>query len=304
MSLISHLFGSPALTGSVGKGGANNPTDLKIIQALLNVYRRTNGEPALPRDHAAGASLAPHIEHFQKQQLKTPAPDGRVDPGGRTLRGLLQCLRGCYTVLAVATPTKGKLTWDVEGHEGGPHHSRRLHVPDGNSGLTLGRGYDLRERQGPNVQADLANAGVPGDLAFKISRAAGKRGINASRFVIDNDLLDFEITPQAQLKLFAKVYDEHLADVKRISNDVFTAKKYGKVNWEKLDHRILDVLVDLRYRGDYKKDKMEFLQKHVANNDFEKFKAEIVKNSNWPEVIRNARDRFERRKEYVEKTPP
>ena len=100
------------------------------------------------------------------------------------------------------------------------------------------------------------------------------------------------------------MYDEHLADVKRISNDVFTAKKYGKVNWEKLDHRILDVLVDLRYRGDYKKDKMEFLQKHVANNDFEKFKAEIVKNSNWPEVIRNARDRFERRKEYVEKTPP
>lgn len=297
MSLISHLFGSPALTGSVGKGGANNPTDLKIIQALLNAYRRTNGEPALPKDYTAGESLAPHIEHFQKQQLKTPAPDGRVDPGGRTLRGLLQCLRGCYTVLAVATPTKGKLTWDVEGHEGGPHHSRRLHVPDGNSGLTLGRGYDLRERQGPNVQADLANAGVPGDLAFKISRAAGKRGINASRFVIDNDLLDFEITPQAQLKLFEIVYEEKLKEVRRVSELTNTIRDYGKVEWEKLDVRMLDVLVDLTYRGDYRLDTRKFLQKHVVNNDFSKFKAEIAKKSNWPNV---PQDRFERRKAYVE----
>lgn len=301
MSLISHLFGSPALTGSVGKGGANNPTDLKIIQALLNVYRRTNGEPPLPKDHTAGASLAPHIEHFQKQQLKTPAPDGRVDPGGRTLRGLLQCLRGCYTVLAVATPTKGKLTWDVEGHEGGLHHSRRLHVPDGNSGLTLGRGYDLRERQGPNVQADLANAGVPGDLAFKISRAAGKRGINASRFVIDNDLLDFEITPQAQLKLFEIVYEEKLKEVRRVSELTNTIRDHGKVEWKKLDARILDVLVDLTYRGDYRLDTRKFLQKHVVNNDFAKFKTEIAKKSNWPNV---PQDRFERRKVYVETAQP
>jgi len=185
----------------------------------------------------------------------------------------------------------------VEGHEGGPHHSRRLHVPDGNSGLTLGRGYDLRERQGPNVQADLANAGVPGDLAFKISRAAGKRGINASRFVIDNDLLDFEISPQAQLKLFEKVYDEHLADVKLIANRAAMVSAYGKVNWDKLDQRILDVLADLRYRGDYNKNTTPFLQKHIANNDFTKFKAEIAKKSNWPNV---PQDRFERRKAYVE----
>ena len=173
-------------------------------------------------------------------------------------------------------------------------------MPDGNSGLTLGRGYDLRERMSANVHADLANAGLAGDMAFKISTAAGKRGADASRFVLDNDLLDFEITPQVQLKLFEKVYGYMLKEVKRISNNERTVRDYGKVDWNKLDQRILDVLVDLTYRGDYTINSRAFLQKHVAKNDFGKFKAEISKKSNWttvPEV------RFEKRRAYLETTP-
>ena len=170
----------------------------------------------------------------------------------------------------------------------------------GNSGLTLGRGYDLRERLGANVQADLSNAGLVGDMAFKISAAAGKRGVDASRFVIDNDLLDFEITPQVQLKLFEKVYSELSADVKRISNAYAKKNGYSEMNWKKLDQRIFDVLVDLRYRGDYTETSRAFLQKHVANNDFSKFKVEITKKGNWSDV---PHDRFERRKAYVESTP-
>ena len=102
------------------------------------------------------------------------------------------------------------------------------------------------------------------------------------RFVIDNDLLDFEITPQAQLKLFEIVYEEKLKEVRRVSELTNTIRDYGKVEWEKLDVRMLDVLVDLTYRGDYRLDTRKFLQKHVVNNDFSKFKAEIAKKSNWP----------------------
>lgn len=300
MALIAHLFGSPVLSGSVGKGGTNKPTDVKIVKALLNVYRRSNDQPVLPMDTAAGDTLATHIESFQKEKLNSPKPDGRVDPGGKTLTGLIQHLRSSYTMKSVTVPVKGGLTWDTEGDEGGRYHSRRLHVPDGNSGLTLGRGYDLRQRMSADVQADLANAGVMGDIAFKISTAAGKWGLDASQFVIDNDLLDYEITPQVQLKLFEKVYEFMLKEVKRISNNERTVRDYGKVDWIKLDQRILDVLVDLRYRGDYTITSRSFLQKHVANNDSGKFKAEIAKKSNWttvPEV------RFEERKAYLEKTP-
>ena len=38
------------------------------------------------------------------------------------------------------------LTCDAEGSEGGPDHSRRLHVPGPASGLIIGRGSGLRRR--------------------------------------------------------------------------------------------------------------------------------------------------------------
>lgn len=299
MALIAHLFGSPTLSGSVGKGGANKPTDVKIVKALLNVYRRSNNQPILPMDTDAGDKLAIYIENFQKEKLNSPKSDGRVDPGGKTLTGLIQHLRNSYTTKSVTAPAKGGLTWETEGDEGGRYHSRRLHVPDGNSGLTLGRGYDLRKRMNADVQADLANAGVMGDMAFKIGTASGKWGLAASQFVIDNDLLDYEITPQVQLKLFEKVYEFMLKEVKRISNNEITVRNYGKVDWAKLDQRILDVLVDLIYRGDYTNASRAFLQQHVAKNDFAKFKAEIAKKSNWASV---PAVRFEKRKAYLETT--
>ena len=301
MPMVSHLFGSPTLSGRVGKNGANSPIDVRIIKALLNTYQRKNGRPSLPMDTVDTDTLVTHIENFQKQQMKVTAPDGRIDPGGKTLSGLLQCLRGCYTVQSVTVPTEGRLTWETEGSEGGRYHSRRLHVPDGNSGLTLGRGYDLRERVAANVQADLANAGVAGNTAFRISTAAGKRGASASQFVIDNDLLDYEIAPQTQLKLFERVYEEKLKELKRVSELANTIQNYGKVDWKKLDQRILNVLVDLIYRGDYTKTSRVFLQKHIVANDFGKFKAEIAKKGNWSNV---PQDRYERRKNYVETASP
>lgn len=297
MALIAHLFGSPTLSGSVGRGALNKPTDVKIVKALLNVYLRSSNQPILSMNTDSGDKLASCIESFQKEKLSSPKPDGRVDPGGKTLTGLIQHLRSSYTMMSISAPEKGVLTWDTEGDEGGRYHSRRLHVPDGNSGLTLGRGYDLRKRMNADAQSDLANAGVMGDMAFKISTASGKWGLTASQFVIDNDLLDYEITPQAQLKLFEKVYEFMLKEVKRISNNERTVRDYGKVDWAKLDQRILDVLVDLIYRGDYTTTSRAFLQKHVAKNDFGNFKAEIAKKSNWTTV---PQVRFEKRKSYLE----
>jgi hypothetical protein len=42
-------------------------------------------------------------------------------------------------------PSTGLLTWGAEGTEGGRFHSRVLQFPPGASGLTLGRGYDMKE---------------------------------------------------------------------------------------------------------------------------------------------------------------
>jgi hypothetical protein len=300
VSLIPHLSGSPILSTAVGKDVPNKPADVKLIKALLNPWLRANSQPAMSMDGTGDETLIAHIEKFQKEEQKTKAPDGRVDPGGKTLGALRKHLRGRYTLQAAIAPTAGLLTWDTEGAEGGLHHSRRLHVPSAGSGLTIGRGYDLRYRSSASIQKDLVGVGVPATVAFKIGGAAKLSGAAASRYVIDNDLLDFEISPRAQLELFEKVYAFMLKEVKRISDKPIEAARYGKVDWNKLDQRILDVLVDLMYRGDYGPKTRALLQKHVANNDFDKFRKEIANASNWPNVISQARDRFERRKAYVE----
>ena len=56
--------------------------------------------------------------------------------------------------------SKGQYTFDIEGDEGGKYHSRKAHHPSKNSGVTIGRGYDLREKSKELVRSDFAQAGI------------------------------------------------------------------------------------------------------------------------------------------------
>jgi hypothetical protein len=42
---------------------------------------------------------------------------------------------------------KGQATYNSEGNEGGKYHSRKAHHPTAASGVTIGRGYDLKEKK-------------------------------------------------------------------------------------------------------------------------------------------------------------
>jgi hypothetical protein len=73
----------------VGKGGENRSADVKIVQSLLNAHIAKLA-PLMPVP-VSGVCDAPTvllIVEFQKRVVKAPGPDGRVDPGGRTLRAL------------------------------------------------------------------------------------------------------------------------------------------------------------------------------------------------------------------------
>lgn len=71
------------LGGSVGAGGRNEAADVTLVQGLL-VER---GEDPGPVDGVCGARTIAAIRAFQGRFLARP--DGRVDPGGRTIRELL-----------------------------------------------------------------------------------------------------------------------------------------------------------------------------------------------------------------------
>lgn len=76
------------LGGSVGSGGMNRSDDVRAVQTALNGVPPEWGGPArkLTVDGACGPKTLAAISGFQQFQLGTVfTPDGRIDPGRRTV---------------------------------------------------------------------------------------------------------------------------------------------------------------------------------------------------------------------------
>ena len=97
----SHVDASILSTGigvisSVGEGGKNIPPDVYLVQTLLNQSQRKlksakvnfQGFPALTENSVCDSATITAINIFQRDIMKMNPPDGRVDPGGRTIRTL------------------------------------------------------------------------------------------------------------------------------------------------------------------------------------------------------------------------
>jgi hypothetical protein len=74
---------SSTITGSVGRGGINRDPDVRLIQTLLNI-----AGAGIKVDGDCGRATISAIEEYQRNWLSHP--DGLVDPGGGTLRRLLE----------------------------------------------------------------------------------------------------------------------------------------------------------------------------------------------------------------------
>ncbi|PTT91571.1 peptidoglycan-binding protein [Pelomonas sp. HMWF004] len=71
-----------SISASVGRDGHNQPADVKVVQALLNQRGFDCGQV----DGRCGRRTVQAIISFQSDFTRTP--DGRVDPGGKTLARL------------------------------------------------------------------------------------------------------------------------------------------------------------------------------------------------------------------------
>ena len=72
------------LTAAVGGGGVNREVDVRAVQALLNRHVAALGATPLAESGLADERTLAAIRLFQSQVMRLTAPDGRVDPGGRT----------------------------------------------------------------------------------------------------------------------------------------------------------------------------------------------------------------------------
>ncbi|VAW49734.1 hypothetical protein MNBD_GAMMA04-1169 [hydrothermal vent metagenome] len=183
--------------------------------------------------------------------------------------------------MSALQPVFGKITFESEGTEQGPFHSRRFHVPTPRSGLTIGRGYDMKMKNSFKINQDLVAAGISSADAKLIAQATGLFGSSAKAFIKTYHLEKFEITQQQQVKLFNISYKEEEAETKRLCTKPDVIAKYGQCNWRNLDTAIKQILVDLKFRGDYTGSTRKFIQKHVVTNDTKAFLQVLSNRNNW-----------------------
>ena len=194
-------------------------------------------------------------------------------------------------------PVRGGVTFDSEGNEGGKYHSRKLHVPGSTSGLTIGRGYDMGAKTAAQITTDLTTAGVELAMAKTLSGAATLRGENAKKFIKDNKVADFEISELAQKTLFEITYASEESTARGVCE---RAKDYGTCDWEKLHPAIQEMIVDLKYRGDYTPETRKLVQPLIVANDLEGFAKAIANEKYWVDGKNVPLDRFKRRRAFIE----
>ncbi len=194
---------------------------------------------------------------------------------------------------------RGQVTFDAEGNDDPDsiYFSRVLHWPGGASGVTIGRGYDMRYRTQEQVLEDLLNAGVDRATAEIMSQGAGLSGDDAHNFVRNNG--ELTISREAQQALFEVVYADY-EDMTQSLVCKWTGSSGDACStlWDGLDPAIQTILVDLRYRGDLTHSRWDdWLDDAVLANDLGTFTAIMSDENKWSAV---PADRFQRRVDFLE----
>jgi len=83
------------------------------------------------------------------------------------------------------------------------------------------------------------------------------------------------------VKLFVITYKEEEAETKRLCTKPHVTQKYGNCNWRTLEPAMKQVLVDLKFMGDYSAKIRDILQSHVVANNIKGFPEELSDQSKW-----------------------
>ena len=106
-----------------------------------------------------------------------------------------------------------------------------------------------------------------------------------------------EISPIFYCRTIAS--QTRLAGVIRICNKDDVVQRYGACNCEAIQPIIRDVVVDLKYRGDYISETRRKIQKAVADNDLAAFTTAMRDDNYWMGEMNVPEDRFCRRCKYI-----
>ena len=194
--------------------------------------------------------------------------------------------------------TQGSLTFNSEGNDNpnSLYFSRMPHWPEGASGVTIGRGYDMKYRTQEEVFRDLMSAGVSYEQSAVLSAGAGLTDFEAKNFVSTIRQTFTPISEEAQKNLFDQIYPTYIALAESKANSADVVAKYGYTDWENLHPAIKEVIVDMTYQGQYRASTRALLQPSIVANDLYGFISQM-QSSAWPYSKDN---RYEERLSFLE----
>lgn len=177
----------------------------------------------------------------------------------------------------------GQATFDAEGTETpGRYFSRHISWPGGQSGVTIGRGYDMGHRTQLQVARELISAGMARSDAIRLAAGAGLRGRAAEIWVKNRESSAPTIDLSVQHRLFEDITTpEVIADIKRIISKPDMVRTYGSTAWHDLPQHVQEFLFDLRYRGDYTPRTREIIQPLIATARFEELASLARDTERW-----------------------
>ena len=185
-------------------------------------------------------------------------------------------------------------TWGCEGSPD-PYAERfnmfEFHVPGDHSGVTV-CGYDFYQNRKTLVE-DLAFAGYT-DVRhefyiLKLQILADLKGNDAKA-----QLHIEPLAPHSAVKLFEIAYGRIEADVNRIHRSKRFTDKFFEV--PELPTWVMDLIVDLRFRGDWRPYTQVALTQALVEPHLEDWVWMIRDRQRWPNVPQN---RFDRRAAYA-----
>jgi peptidoglycan hydrolase-like protein with peptidoglycan-binding domain len=114
---------------SVGAGGQNNKSDVRVVQALLNNFVTALGLDALRVDGDCGEITIEAIRQFQSQIAGIADPDGRIDPGGKSMQVLIGIAAQGAAARGDASLLSGATWWHANQARFGNSHKTADLVP-------------------------------------------------------------------------------------------------------------------------------------------------------------------------------
>lgn len=103
----------------------------------------------------------------------------------------------------------------IAAEEEQPGVSNHLHFPGGNSGVTLGPGYDMKGKSVEQIELALALIGIDKPTATAVAAASGKSGADAKAFVDRNKKL-INLTNAQQAGLLTHTIGRYEAMVRKV----------------------------------------------------------------------------------------